>query len=249
MSFSNMLEILQEKNKGKIVLIKLGAFYVATEKDAVLLHNKLELKCTCFKNNICKVGIPINSLERYIEKLDKIKYSYIIYDYNKEKNELKEIYSKIGKQNKVTDKNIKCLKCKGIVAYKNDEYMEAIYKLESKQLTLIPKIEDYIEYVLNIITKLPRTEKFSIGNEYKKSMYEILENSLYMAKVNNSEDKKEILKTLNYIDSKLTCQRIYLRIMKKQKWIDENKFNISINKIYEIGKIVGGLIKYYAKNY
>lgn len=121
--------------------------------------------------------------------------------------------------------------------------------LESKQLTLIPKIEDYIEYVLNIITKLPRTEKFSIGNEYKKSMYEILENSLYMAKVNNSEDKKEILKTLNYIDSKLTCQRIYLRIMKKQKWIDENKFNISINKIYEIGKIVGGLVKYYAKNY
>lgn len=121
--------------------------------------------------------------------------------------------------------------------------------LESKQLTLIPQIEDYIEYVLNIITKLPRTEKFSIGNEYKKSMYEILENSLYMAKVNNSEDKKEILKTLNYIDSKLTCQRIYLRIMKKQKWIDENKFNISINKIYEIGKIVGGLVKYYAKNY
>lgn len=121
--------------------------------------------------------------------------------------------------------------------------------LENKQLTLIPKIEDYIEYVLNVITKLPRTEKFSIGNEYKKSMYEILENSLYMSKVNKSEDKKEILKTLNYIDSKLTCQRIYLRIMKKQKWIDENKFNISINKIYEIGKIVGGLMKYYAKNY
>lgn len=121
--------------------------------------------------------------------------------------------------------------------------------LENKQLILIPKIEDYIEYVLNIITKLPRTEKFSIGNEYKRSIYEILENSLYITKINKTENKKEILKTLNYIDSKLTCQRIYLRIMKKQKWIDENKFNISINKIYEIGKIVGGLVKYYAKNY
>ncbi len=86
MSFSNMLEILQEKNKGKIVLIKLGAFYIATGQNAVLLYNKLELKCTCFKNNVCKVGIPINSLEKYIEKLDKIKYSYIIYDYNKDKN-------------------------------------------------------------------------------------------------------------------------------------------------------------------
>ena len=106
--------------------------------------------------------------------------------------------------------------------------------LESKQLTLIPKIEDYIEYVLNIITKLPRTEKFSIGNEYKKSMYEILENSLYMTKVNKSEEKKEILKTLNYIDSKLTCQRIYLRIMKKQKLIEENKEkrNVIVNSKY-----------------
>ena len=43
MSFSNMLEILKEKNKGKIVIIKLGAFYVATGEDAVLLHKKLNL--------------------------------------------------------------------------------------------------------------------------------------------------------------------------------------------------------------
>jgi len=28
MSFSNMLEILQEKNKGKIVLVKLGVFCI-----------------------------------------------------------------------------------------------------------------------------------------------------------------------------------------------------------------------------
>lgn len=39
------------------------------------------------------------------------------------------------KHNKVTDKNIKCLKCKGIVAYKNDEYMEAIYKLLNQEKT------------------------------------------------------------------------------------------------------------------
>lgn len=129
MSFSNMLEILQEKNKGKILLIKLGTFYIATGKDAVLLHNKLELKCTCFKNNICKIGIPVNSLEKYIEKLNKIKYSYIIYDYNKESNELVEKYSKIGKQNKIIEGNINCLKCKGIEEYKTDEYMKAIYKL------------------------------------------------------------------------------------------------------------------------
>ena len=75
MSFSNMLEILKEKNKGKIVIIKLGAFYIATEEDAVFLHKKMNLKCNCFKNNIFKIGFPVNALEKYIEKLNEIIYS------------------------------------------------------------------------------------------------------------------------------------------------------------------------------
>ena len=58
MSFSNMLEILQEKNKNSIVLIKAGIFYIATGADAVFLGQELKLKCVCFKNQICKIGIP-----------------------------------------------------------------------------------------------------------------------------------------------------------------------------------------------
>lgn len=49
-----------------------------------------------------------------------------------------------------------------------------------------------------------------------------------------------------------TCvnvQRILLRIMYKNKWIDAKKFNVAMDKIYEIGKIIGGLLKYYGKNY
>ena len=67
-----MLEILQDKDSSKVVLIKLGHFYIATGRDAVLLHKKLNLKCTGFKNNICKVGIPVNSLEMYMAKFQKI---------------------------------------------------------------------------------------------------------------------------------------------------------------------------------
>ena len=69
-----MLEILQAQNKEKIVLVRLGAFYIATGRDAILLHTRLNLKVTCFKNNICKVGIPVNSLDKYLEKIDKTKY-------------------------------------------------------------------------------------------------------------------------------------------------------------------------------
>ena len=53
---------------------------------------------------------------------------------------------------------------------------------------------------------------------------------------------------LNKVDSNLNTQRIYLRIMLKNRWIDERKFKIIMEQIYEIGKILGGLIKYYAQN-
>lgn len=42
---------------------------------------------------------------------------------------------------------------------------------QENKLALIAKSEKYIEYMLDIMIKLPRTEKFSIGTEYKQSMY------------------------------------------------------------------------------
>lgn len=115
---------------------------------------------------------------------------------------------------------------------------------KEEKLKLIPKAENYIEYMLQLIIKLPRVEKFSIGTEYKKSMYKMLENILIISKIG----KSEIINYLNLIDAELNLQRIYLRIMKKERWIDERKFKIVMEQIYEQGKILGGLIKYYAKN-
>lgn len=115
--------------------------------------------------------------------------------------------------------------------------------VNKEQLILIPKEQEYIQYMLEVLLKLPRIEKFNIGNEYKSSMYQMLENTLYISKV--SQDR---LNYLNKIDARLNCQRIYLRIMYKNKWIDEKKFQVAISKIAEIGRILGGLIKYYAQN-
>ena len=118
--------------------------------------------------------------------------------------------------------------------------------VKENKLKLIPKIEKYMEYVLKIIEKLPRTEKFNIGNEYKLSMYKMLENTMYITKI---DDKGECLRIVNTIDAQLNTQRIFLRIMQKERWIDNKKFEVSMNLIYEIGKIIGGLVKYYGKNF
>ena len=118
---------------------------------------------------------------------------------------------------------------------------------KENKLKLIPKTENYVEYVINMIIKLPRTEKFSIGNEYKLSMYKMLYEIMFLNKMDKGSNNGVIV-VLNKIDSYLLVQRIYLRIMLKNKWIDKKKFNVAMGLIYEIGKILGGLIKYYVKN-
>lgn len=115
---------------------------------------------------------------------------------------------------------------------------------EESQLILIPKCQDYIEYMIDVIIKMPRTEKFNIGNEYKQSMYKMLGSILYINKL----DVSKRLYYINQIDADLNFQRVLLRIMYKNRWIDTKKFDVAIDKVAEIGKILGGLIKYYGKN-
>lgn len=129
MSFSNMLEILQEKNKNLVVLIRLGVFYIATGKDAVFLNKELGLKCICYKNQVCKIGIPENRIEYYLRKLEKINIGYIVYYFDSKSENLIERYKYIGKYHKETKDNRNCLICKGIRYYENDKYMNAVQKL------------------------------------------------------------------------------------------------------------------------
>lgn len=115
--------------------------------------------------------------------------------------------------------------------------------MKENKLILIPKTEKYVQYMIETIIKIPRTEKFSIGTEYKTSMYKMLKDTLYLSKA----PKEKSIEILNEIDTELNTQRIYARIMRNNKWIDYRKFKIIMEQIYELGKILGGLIKYYGK--
>ena len=98
MSFGEMMEILQIKHKGKIVICNAGEFYLATGKDAVLLKDLIGLKLICLKPETCKVGFPIASLEKYLEKIHEMQYSYIVYYFDKQREELEILATKEGKK-------------------------------------------------------------------------------------------------------------------------------------------------------
>ena len=108
----------------------------------------------------------------------------------------------------------------------------------SGNLILIPKLEDYVRYTFQIFVKIPRVEKFNIGSELKTSSLKMLENAHFLNK-----NRKNGYTYLNNIDALISYNKSMLRILNEEKSITKSNFTTSIDKLSEIGKIVGGLIK------
>lgn len=108
----------------------------------------------------------------------------------------------------------------------------------SGNLILIPKLEDYVRYTFQILVKIPRVEKFNIGSELKTSSLKMLENAHFLNK-----NRKNGYTYLNNIDALISYNKSMLRILNEEKSITKSNFTTSIDKLSEIRKIVGGLIK------
>lgn len=79
------MKLLEEFNKVKaenkkcIVFIKSGVFYISLGIDAYILNHILKLKLTDMSNTK-RVGIPINSIEKYISLMQNYDIPYVIVD-------------------------------------------------------------------------------------------------------------------------------------------------------------------------
>lgn len=127
-----MLGLLQVKDKGHIILANAGNFYIARGKDALILNEILGLKLTCLECEICKVGFPKNSLEKYMQKIEKKDYSYIVYNYDNVFNKLEVIKRYDGKnKNELKEDRKNCYICTNSVKMykKTDKYMQAVLEL------------------------------------------------------------------------------------------------------------------------
>ena len=85
-SFYDIAKKLEEadENKWYLVCMRCGAFFVAIESSAIILSEELNLKRTCLKPGVCKVGFPVASLFDYVKKLENIGISFVIYNYSKD---------------------------------------------------------------------------------------------------------------------------------------------------------------------
>ena len=143
MNFYKMLEIIQSKNEGRIVLCDLGCFYITSGSNALLLNKLLKLKLICQEFGVCKAGFPKTSLEKYTNILKTLEYSYIIYNFDNENNELKIKDKYDGKNfNNIQKRNNGCTKCRfnSNNKMKEDKYLIAISKLYNMS------IDDILSY-------------------------------------------------------------------------------------------------------
>lgn len=131
-----MLELLQRKDKGYIILVNAGTFYIARGKDAVLLNNLFNLKVNCLETEVCKVGFPINALKKYTSLIEERNYSYIVYNYNNIEARLKVIKKYNGKnKNRIKEEKLNCYICSNTVKmYKKiDKYINAVAELYEEE--------------------------------------------------------------------------------------------------------------------
>ena len=102
----------------------------------MLLHNILNLKVNCMEAEICKIGFPLNSLEKYTELIEQEQYSYIVYNFDNKLGKLDIIKKYNGKKiNTIKEEKLNCYICTNTVKMykKNDIYIQAVANLYEEE--------------------------------------------------------------------------------------------------------------------
>ena len=100
-------------------------------------------------------------------------------------------------------------------------------KETESELIIYQKYIDLVEYGYNLLIKYPKTEKYALTSEIRKSMFETLRLILYA----------------NKIDAEISTQKFFVRFSYKNKYISHNNYFEWSKRLDEIGKIIGGWIK------
>lgn len=103
-----------------------------------------------------------------------------------------------------------------------------------ENLKIRQKIEDMIIYGYQALRQFPRSEKFALAAEIKRSMIRLL--SLVIA-CNKRYYKKN---TLQELDIELDVLRSYIRLSMQLEFLPFRKYEIWATKLDEIGRMIGG---------
>ena len=107
----------------------------------------------------------------------------------------------------------------------------------AQDLKILQKIFDMMEYGYLALAQFPKSEKFALVTDIKRSMDTLLERCI--------EAQKRYYKksTLQDMDVEIMKLRAYVRLSFQLGFLPPKKYEIWSEKLVEIGKMLGGWIK------
>lgn len=107
----------------------------------------------------------------------------------------------------------------------------------AEELKILQKIFDMMQYGYGALAQYPKSEKFALVTDIKRSMDTILERAI--------EAQKKYYKktTLQDLDIEIMKLKAYLRLSQNLGFLPMKKYEIWSEKVVEIGKMLGGWLK------
>ncbi|HWP51656.1 MAG TPA: diversity-generating retroelement protein Avd [Clostridia bacterium] len=107
----------------------------------------------------------------------------------------------------------------------------------AEELKILQKIFDMMEYGYGALAQFPKSEKFALVTDIKRSMDTMLERSI--------EAQKKYYKktTLQELDVEIMKLKAYLRLSQNLGFLPMKKYEVWSDKVVEIGKMLGGWLK------
>ena len=107
----------------------------------------------------------------------------------------------------------------------------------TENLKIKQKVEDTLQYMYIALKHFPKSERFTLCADIKQSMYKIIR---LIIQANKTKNKLPILYE---IDTELDMLRMMIRLSMKLEFMPFKKYEVIINYLSEVGKMLGGWIK------
>lgn len=109
--------------------------------------------------------------------------------------------------------------------------------MATEDYKLLQKVEDMMVYGYPLLIQFPKTVKFSLAEDIRNSMIQILRLTI------SSEKKTSKRTTLEYLDAENETLKYLLRVSMELKYLSKHHYGVWEKKLVEIGKMIGGLLK------
>lgn len=109
--------------------------------------------------------------------------------------------------------------------------------MTQQELSVIQKVYDLIQWYVPILNRLPRDQKFALGDRISARLYEVLE-ELIIARY-----AREKVRRLESVNGKLDVLRYQSRLLLDFQLIEAKRYAHAAKLINEIGSELGGWLK------